>query len=193
MSDELLPEAILPEVYREKVRAQTKRYHVGLVPNGPAWNQTFAGISFPVSSSTYDENDNEFRREGAYIDLTVEQCKKIKEAIRNRVVRWSIYPKGHKKAGQRMSAVIFDVRSRGFEPDKEDEPLVKYVYFKEAPPETIHAPAPAAAFEALDAAIKAAEASEAAKANDPEDARTRQKHGQLRQSGGKLGDATGAL
>lgn len=190
--NELLPEAVLPDLYQARAKANSKRYHVGLVPNGPAWNQTFAGISFPVYTSRYDDSDNEFKQEGAILDLTAEQCKAIKDAIRHRVVRWSLYPRAHKKAGQKMSATIHDVRSKGFEPEKTDEPLVKWVYFKEAPAEFTQPAAPVAAFEELDRAIKAAEKTESEKQSDPEDAATRAKHAALRKSGGKL-SADGAL
>lgn len=195
MSDnnELLPHEILPEVYQNKTKAATKRYHVGMHPNGPAWSQTFAGISFPVYTATYDDTNNEFKQEGAIVELTIEQCKAIKEAIRNRVVRWNSYPKGHKRAGEKMNAAIFDVRSKGFEPERDDEPLVKYVYFREAPPLEQPKPAPQAAFDELDRAIKSASQTEMEKASDPEDAATRAKHGQLRKLGGKLDAGPGAL
>lgn len=186
-ANELLPEDLLPDIYRKKVAVDTKRYHVGLVPNGPAWNQTFHGISFPMYTSSFDDANNEMRKEGAIVELTPEQCKLIKEAIRNRVVRWVQYPKDHKKSGQRMKAEIYDVRSRGFEPEKSDEPLVKYVYFREAP--EVQPTLQANAFEELDKAIKSAEASEAVKAADPEDAATRAKHGLAKKLGTKLGDA----
>lgn len=194
--NELLPEAVLPDVYKNKVAAPTKRYHVGLVKDGPAWSQTFAGICFPVYSSSFDKADNEFRKEGAIVSLTQDQVKKIKEAIRNRVVRWNHYPedyRDHKLAGLRCSAQIFDVRTNGFEPEKGDEPLVKYVYFKEAPPEFVEPSAPVAAFEEMDKAIAAAEKSEAVVQNDPVDAATRKLHGELKRAGAKLGDLSGQL
>lgn len=192
-ADNLLPEALLPEMYRKRQGAPTKRYHVGLVPNGPAWNITLAGISFPVTTSQFDENDNEMRREGAIVELTAEQCKKIRDAIACRVVRWSHFAKGHKRAGQRMSAQIWDTQVRGFEPEKDDEPLVKYIYFKTAPPEFVAPQTPASAFAELDRAIREAEEVEAQRRSDPEDAATRAKHGALKKAGVKLGEAPGAL
>lgn len=192
MSDDLLPENLLPDVYREKVAAQTKRYHVGLTPNGPAGFQTFAGICFPVYTSLYDETDNEFKRQGDIVELTTAQIRKIKEAIRNRVVRWTHYPRDHKKAAERKSAQILDVRCTGFEPEAGDEPLVKYVYFKEAPVEFQPAQLPVAAFEAMDRAVAAATVSEERAAADPQDAVTRAQHSQLKATGRTLGD-TGEL
>lgn len=196
MSDTLLPEEILPEIYQEKTAVPTRRYHVGLLPGGPAWSQTFHGICFPVFSASYDEADNEFKREGAIVSLTKAQLTMIREAIRNRIVRWHTYPKDYRiaeKRGMRMKAEIFDVRSRGFEPEKGDEPLVKYVYVREAPAEFVAPEVPKAAFAELDAAISAAEESELEAATDPADAKTRAKHGQLKAAGRTLGDASGAL
>jgi hypothetical protein len=182
----LLPDALLPDVYRDKAMATTKRYHVGMAPGGPAWNITLAGIAFPITTSSYDDNDNETRREGAFVHLNSKQCKEIREAIANRIVRWSHYPKWHKRAGERMSAQVFDVRIRGFEPERTDEPLVKYLYFKEAPPEFTAPPPPASAFVELDRAIKEAEAVEASKVQDPEDTKLRKQHGALKAAGSKL-------
>lgn len=192
MSENLLPDPVLPDIYKQLAQAKTKRYLVGLVPNGPASNQTFAGVSFPVFTEGYDAEGNAFRKEGAVISLTVEQIKKIREAIQNRVVRWSHYatddPKVEKR-GQRRAATIWDVRTRAFTPMAGDEPLVKYVIFKEAPPEFVQAPAPAAAFEAFDKALAEAEKTELEASASPEDAQTRAKHGVLKKAGLKLGDA----
>lgn len=193
---DLLPENVLPDVYKEKVTVPTRRYHVGLQPGAPAWNYTFHGVNFPIFSASYDDQDNEFKREGAIVSLSRDQLLRIKEEIRNRVVRWHAYPKNYRiaeKRGQRMRAEIFDVRSKGFEPEKGDEPLVKYVYVREAPPEFVAPEVPKAAFAELDAAIAAAERAEEKASADPADAKTRAKHGHLKATGRTLGDASGAL
>lgn len=192
-TENLLPDALLPEMYQKRQGAPTKRYHVGLYPNGPSWNLTLAGISFPVTTSAFDANDNEIRKEGAIVELTAEQCKKIRDAIAMRIVRWQYYPKGHKREGERMAAQVWSTEVRGFEPEKGDEPLVKYVFFKAAPPEFTAPPPAASAFAELDRAIREAEETEAQRRTDPEDAATRAKHGALKKAGAKLGDSAGAL
>jgi hypothetical protein len=189
----LLPDDILPDVYRKKLTAESRRYHVGLAPNGPSWNQTFYGVSFPVYTTKFDANDNPTQREGSIVELTKDQISRIRESIRNRIVRWNHYPKDHKRSGERCSAQVFDVRATGFEPERTDEPLVKYVYFKEAPPEFSAPLAPIAAFEEMDKAIKSATATESAKLSDPVDAETRAKHAQLKRSGGSVPGPNGSL
>jgi hypothetical protein len=192
VANDTIPPDVLPDVYREKVNVPTSRYHVGMVPGGPAWNYTFFGINFPTYTSSFDKSDNEFKREGAVYELTVAQVRKIREAIANRIVRWAFYPDDYrdaKRAGTKASATIHDVRTRGFEPERGDEPLVKYIYFKPAPPEAVANPLPAATFAALDDAIRAAELAELEAATDPVDAKTRAKHGALRAAGLTLGQS----
>lgn len=189
--NDLLPEAVLPEIYHQVNVAKTKRYLVGLVPGGPASSHTFHGISFPVSTESYDENGNAYRKDGAVVELTLDQCKAIKDSIKNKIVRWRHYSPDNPevaKRGQRARAEIWDVRTRGFMPAKGDEPIVKYVIFKEVPAEFVQAPAPAAAFEALDKAIAEAEKSELAALGNPEDAKVRAHHGALKKAGQKLNE-----
>ena len=186
-ANELLPETILPDVYRQ-IRAKTKRFQVGMLPNGPASNFTLGGINFPVTTKDYDKrgtDENPFTYEGAVVELTIEQCKRIKDDIRCHIVRWFRYPETDKqRAGQKMRAEIWDARTRAFMPREGDEPLVKYLFFKDAPAEELIQPAPTATFDALDKAIAEAEASEGVvRTTQPEDARTRARHAELKSMG----------
>lgn len=195
----LLPEDVLPEIYNRRT-APKRRYLVGIRQTSPpvCWNHSIAGINFPVYTESFDVEGNASRRRGAIYELTVEQCKLIREELRNRIVRWHVYGPGHNKEGEKHEATIWDVRSRMFVPMEKDEPLVRYVLFQDAPVETQNQKeAPSGAFADLDAAILAAEKSaaqtETVKASDPEDQVRRQVHGAFRKAGKGLDAAEGSV
>ena len=186
MSSEL--DNLVPEILKITEKP-TKKYHVGILPSEmpPAWNVTLAGVSFPVTSSRFDDSDNEFKLEGQVVDLNTDQIKAIKEAISFRVVRWRKYPSNHRtKAGKVLSAEIWDVRTNGFSAERGDEPLVKYLYFKPAPEDMFQPALRQSVMDELDKAITSAMDSEDKAATDPKDAATREQHKQLKRLGGKV-------
>lgn len=164
-------------------KAETQRYHVGIYKdNPPAWDITLAGISFPVMNFEWDEHNNQRRFEGAFVELTKEECKAIKEAIETRIVRWL----KDKKTGKTIRAEVWDVGVTGFRPDPNDEPLWKYIYFKKAPAEAVKPVLKENALAELQKAIEEAAKSEAEHRQDPVDKIIREVHGAAKKAGQKL-------
>lgn len=169
----------------ETVKApETKRYHIGIFErNPPAWSVTIAGVCFQVSTSRYDEAGTEYKDKGGFAELTLEQLQAIKKALKFKVVRWRVKGKDKTRTG---AAEVHDTRTNGFRLEPGDEPLAKYLYVEEAPPELEIVPADKTAFADLDKAIEAAAVTEAKVANDPVDKATREKHKEARAKGAKV-------
>jgi hypothetical protein len=164
----------------------TTRYHVGIFENNPpAWFVALAGITFPVTSSTFDAEDREIRRAGSFVELTVEQVKKVKQRLVDSVVRWRCHP----KTGKRIEATIHDRTIPGFTSERNDEPLARYIYFRKAPIEVEQPKLAENTLAMIDAAIAEAEKNEEHALSRPDDARVREQHGRAKASGKKLEDA----
>lgn len=164
------PDFKVPEI-------KTKRYHIGVYEGEPPlWFVTLAGVTFPVMTSVFDKNEREIRRSGDLVHLTVDQVRKIKESVRHSFVRWRTKP----GTGERIEANVYDRRSPGFQFEKGDEPLAKYLYLRPAPEETDAPKLSDNLIAQLDAALVEAESSEDKGQKDPRDRaereqRTRQK------------------
>jgi hypothetical protein len=163
--------------------AKPERYHLGIYEQEPcAWFTSIAGVTFPVTSSTFDDKDNETKRSGTIQSLTKEQVRAVRDRLRKLVVRWRTQP----KTGKKMAADIVDTTGTGFRPEVGDEPLAKHVYFRVAPPEYVAQRLSDDTLSVMERVLVDAEESETKKLGDPADAKTREAHGQARAAGVKL-------
>lgn len=180
--------ADLKSSFSVPIAPKTKRYHVGIFEqNPPAWFIPIAGVTFQVTSSTFDAEEREIRRAGSFVDLTVDQVKKVKAQLEKLVVRWRRQPKTNRV----IEATIHDASIANFRPEVGDEPLARYVYFRQAPPETEQPKLAENTLAMLDEAIRQAEESEERANQSPEDARTREVHGAAKRAGKRVGDDAG--
>lgn len=169
----------------QKIEApKVKRYHIGIYEQDPpvAWFVTVAGICFPVTTSKFDEAGNEFKLKGDTLELSDQQIRDLKEALKRYVVRW----KKHPKTGVKVAAEVWDVSTRGFRPSVGDEPLACYLYLELAPEEFTQPSAAKTLNDDLDKALAEAQKSEDKAVMDPADKATREKHKSLRAQGAKL-------
>lgn len=167
-------------------------FHVGLYEDGPAWNVTVAGISFPVTTSTFDAQGNEMRKAGIVTRLTRNQLKKVEEALQYLVVRW-VHGIDRKTGKQKLiRAYIMDTRMLGFTRVRGDEPLAEWLYIRPfTEPAEKRRDASPSVLEAIRKALSDAQVSESKAQESPEDAATRERHGRARAAGSKLTDDAG--
>jgi len=162
-------------------KPEKKRYLVGIVAGGPAYNVTLGGVSFPVSTSETRKDGTEIERAGAIVHLSADDIKRIKDAVEKRVVRWRSIPEsvadghgGKTQIMKRQQAFVLHVDTRGFEPEEHDEPLANYLIFEEAPEST--KPVADSFKTAIARELEVAAKHERDARNDPKDAQVREDH-----------------
>ena len=161
-----------------------KRYHIGVRSDPsagapPCWFCTIGGVSFSVSTSSYNEAGDEYKEKGEIIMLTTEQLARIKDDLRHKVVRWG----RDRKTGDKLArAEVWDTRLKGFVLHPGDEALAKFLYVEPRSEEAAE-PVERDAFKDLEHAIGASETSEAKAMGDPADKATRAAHGKAKKQG----------
>ena len=111
----------------------------GTLKGAPKQNLSFAGVTFPAFSDPCDEGDptgaTRTRFAGMMNTLDPDQVKACRESIARKVVRWRWHderdPKTKKVERVRTTGDVYDTTQKLFRPQKDDEPVGRYIYMVE--------------------------------------------------------------
>ncbi len=148
-------ETSLPEIAAGQ---KTERYWVGTMPDCPIQNVTAGGVAFPYFAGEHlnaagDLLADKHLTKGAYVDLTEEMVTTVLEAVRLRVVRFTVggdfgdkFEDGEvenakpKTKGRAHMVMLDSPRNREgytYRPQRGDVPLARMVYMHNAEQMTV--------------------------------------------------------